>query len=101
MLAVDDALRNVAELGLGVNDMAVVTGNVLEDEKVMGMHWALGRSDHIGGTVGPDDFQSPENVIHQDFVYPMGGPIEISSLILIFEDGASEQIILDGSYKIF
>jgi hypothetical protein len=101
MLAVDEAIRNVAELGLGVNDMAVVTGNILEDEKVMGMHWALGRSDHIGGTVGPDDFQSPENVIHQDFVYPKGGPIEISSLILIFEDGTSEQIILNGSYKVF
>jgi len=54
MLAVDEALRNVAEFGLGVNDMAVVTGNVLEDEKVMGMHWALGRSDHIGGAIRPD-----------------------------------------------
>jgi len=100
-LAKEQAQGNVAELGLGVNDMAVVTGNVLEDEKVIGMHWALGRSDHIGGTVGPDDFKSPENIIHQDVVYPKGGPIEISSLILIFEDGSSEQIILDGSYTIF
>jgi hypothetical protein len=101
MLAVDQALANVAELGLGVNDKAVVTGNVLEDEKVMGMHWALGRSDHIGGVIGPEDFQASENVLHQDFVYPAGGPIEISSLILFFEDGTSEQIILDGSYTIF
>jgi hypothetical protein len=101
LLEVDEALRNVAELGLGVNDMAVVTGNELEDEKVMGMHWALGRSDHIGGTVGPEDFQRPENVMHQDFVYPKGAPIEISSLILIYEDGSSDEIILDGSYTIF
>ncbi|MGB3715163.1 MAG: hypothetical protein WA996_12105 [Candidatus Promineifilaceae bacterium] len=101
MLDVDEALTNVAELGLGVNDMAVARGNVLEDEKVMGMHWALGRSDHIGGTVGPEDFQKPENVMHQDFVYPEGGPVEISRLTLIYEDGSSEEILLNGSYTIF
>jgi hypothetical protein len=97
----DDALTNVAELGLGVNESAVITGNILEDEKVIGMHWAIGRSDHIGGSVGPDDFQKPENVAHRDFVYPKGGPIEISSLVLIFEDGTREEIIRDGSYTIF
>jgi hypothetical protein len=101
VLDVDEALTNVAELGLGVNDMAVATGNVLEDEKVVGMHWALGRSDHIGGTLGPEDFQKPENVMHQDFVYPKGGSIEISSLILIYEDGSTDEIILNGAYAIF
>ena len=100
-LARESGLRNVAELGLGVNDKAVVTGNVLEDEKVMGMHWALGLSDHIGGIFGPEDFQNPEGAAHIDYVYPKGGDIEITSLILLFEDGTEEQIILDGSYKIF
>ncbi len=100
-LAVDEGLTNVAELGLGVNDKAVITGNILEDEKVFGLHWAIGRSDHIGGTVGPEDFENQENVEHRDFVYPKDGPIEISSLILIFEDGTREEIIRDGSYLIF
>jgi leucyl aminopeptidase (aminopeptidase T) len=100
-LAGDDGFRNVAELGLGVNDKAVITGNVLEDEKVIGMHWAFGRSDHIGGTVGPEDFDKQEHVTHQDFVYPKDGSIEVSSLILIFEDGTREEIIRDGSYTIF
>lgn len=43
---------NLAELGVGTNDGALLTGNVLEDEKVMGTaHVAFGASDGIGGTV--------------------------------------------------
>lgn len=100
-LALDEALRNVAELGLGCNDQAVVTGNVLEDEKVLGMHWAFGLSDHIGGTVGVDDFSDPSHVEHRDWVYPKGGAIEIASLVLEYEDGTSEEIVSDGEYTIF
>ena len=47
----ETALRNVAEVAIGCNDRAVVTGNVLEDEKA-GFHWAYGRSDFLGGKVG-------------------------------------------------
>jgi hypothetical protein len=100
-IAVDEARRNIAELGLGCNDKAVISGNVLEDEKVLGMHWALGRSDHIGGTVGVTDFSDPSHVVHWDIVYPKGGPIEIASLVLEYEDGTSEEIIKDGQYTIF
>ncbi len=100
-LAMDEALRNVAELGLGCNDKAVVAGNVLEDEKVMGLHWANGLSEHIGGTVGPEDFSDPSNLQHRDWVYPDGGAIEIESLVLEYEDGTSEEIIKDGEYAIF
>lgn len=75
----DDARRNVAELGLGCNDMAIVTGNVLEDEKA-GLHWAFGRSEHLGGTVGPDAFRSPATVVHQDIVYARHCPVEIAEL---------------------
>jgi len=99
-MALDDALRNIAELGLGCNDMAVVTGNVLEDEKVMGMHWAFGLSEHIGGTVGVDDFSDPGLAEHRDWVYPKGGAIEIASLVLDYEDGTSEEIMHDGEYTI-
>jgi aminopeptidase len=43
---------NLAELGVGTNDAAILTGNVLEDEKVAGTaHVAFGASDTIGGTV--------------------------------------------------
>ena len=43
---------NVAELGIGTNDKAKVTGNVLEDEKVMGtVHIAFGDNKSMGGTI--------------------------------------------------
>jgi leucyl aminopeptidase (aminopeptidase T) len=43
---------NVAELGIGTNESAVLTGNILEDEKILGTaHVAFGASAAIGGTV--------------------------------------------------
>jgi len=44
--------KNVAELGIGTNYKAKITGNVLEDEKVMGTcHIAFGNNKHFGGKV--------------------------------------------------
>jgi leucyl aminopeptidase (aminopeptidase T) len=44
--------RNLAELGVGTNDQATLTGNVLEDEKILGTaHVAFGASAGIGGNV--------------------------------------------------
>ncbi len=43
---------SVAELGIGTNERAKLTGNVLEDEKILGTaHVAFGASAAIGGTV--------------------------------------------------
>jgi leucyl aminopeptidase (aminopeptidase T) len=43
---------NLAELGVGTNERATLTGNVLEDEKLLGtIHVAFGASAGIGGTV--------------------------------------------------
>jgi leucyl aminopeptidase (aminopeptidase T) len=43
---------NVAELGIGSNEKAKLTGEVLEDEKILGTaHVAFGASAAIGGTV--------------------------------------------------
>jgi leucyl aminopeptidase (aminopeptidase T) len=42
----------VAELGIGSNEKAILSGNVLEDEKILGTaHVAFGASAAIGGTV--------------------------------------------------
>jgi leucyl aminopeptidase (aminopeptidase T) len=98
--AADPARRNVAELGLGCNDAAIVTGNVLEDEKA-GFHWAYGRSEHLGGTVGPDAFTSPAHVLHHDIVYARGCPIGIAKLTLTFPNRETEVIIRDNEYCIF
>jgi leucyl aminopeptidase (aminopeptidase T) len=43
---------NVAELGIGTNEKATLTGELLEDEKILGTcHVAFGASAAIGGTV--------------------------------------------------
>lgn len=43
---------NIAELGIGTNPAAKITGNILEDEKVFGTaHIALGNSKSFGGKV--------------------------------------------------
>jgi leucyl aminopeptidase (aminopeptidase T) len=44
--------RNVAEFGIGTNDKAILTGVILEDEKVMGtIHIAFGDNKSMGGTI--------------------------------------------------
>jgi leucyl aminopeptidase (aminopeptidase T) len=53
--------KNVAELGMGTNEKAEISGNILEDEKVMGtLHVAFGDSSTIGGLI--------ESSIHLDGV---------------------------------
>jgi leucyl aminopeptidase (aminopeptidase T) len=43
---------NIAELGIGTNERAILTGEILEDEKIAGTcHIAFGASAGIGGTV--------------------------------------------------
>jgi leucyl aminopeptidase (aminopeptidase T) len=44
--------RTVAEFGIGTNDRAVLSGKIIEDEKVMGtIHIAFGDNKSMGGTV--------------------------------------------------
>jgi leucyl aminopeptidase (aminopeptidase T) len=95
----DPARSNIAEVAFGVNDLAEVTGCVLEDEKA-GFHWAFGRSDHLGGVVGVDDFSSPGNVVHQDIVYAKGNPIQIERADVVHPDGRRVTIIENGEYMV-
>jgi leucyl aminopeptidase (aminopeptidase T) len=63
LLAHGELGTNLAELGVGTNDRARLTGNVLEDEKILGsVHVAFGASAGIGGTVSVP--------IHLDVVVP-------------------------------
>jgi hypothetical protein len=97
--AVDATRTNIAEVAFGCNDRAVVTGNVLEDEKA-GFHWAFGRSDHLGGTVGVANFASPATVVHQDIVYAKGNPIQVAEAVVV-RPGGRTRVIANGSYLIF
>ena len=93
------ALCNIAEVAIGCNYKAVVTGNVLEDEKA-GFHWAYGRSDQLGGTIGVNNFTSPEKAYHKDIVYAKGNPIICKRLDFIFPDGMRKTAIMDGVLSI-
>lgn len=96
----DPARANVAELGLGCNDHAVVMGAVIEDEKA-GLHWAYGRSEHLGGTVSPADFRSPEHVVHQDIVYAPDSRIGVTALTLERTDEDPLRVIEDNRYLLW
>ena len=96
-LAVDPVRCNIAEFGLGCNYKAVVTGVVLEDEKA-GFHWAYGRSEHLGGTVGPGNFKDPANVLHIDTVYAKKSPIGVSSITIVYPKDRREVIMRDSEY---
>ena len=86
--------RNIAELGIGCNPNAVVTGNILEDEKV-GLHIAYGMSSHLGGKIESD--------MHQDICYPKGLPIEGTTLTLIDGNGLKTELIQNAMlrYELF
>ncbi len=52
LLSAGELGTNLAELGVGTNEKATLTGNILEDEKILGtVHIAFGASAAMGGTV--------------------------------------------------
>jgi leucyl aminopeptidase (aminopeptidase T) len=87
----NESRKNIAELGIGCNPKAIVTGNVLEDEKVSGLHIAYGMSTHLGGKVKSD--------VHQDVCYPKGAPVEAKTLSLISEDGSIVELIKNAELR--
>jgi len=86
----NDTRRNIAELGIGCNPKAVVTGNVLEDEKV-GLHIAYGMSSHLGGKVKSD--------VHEDICYSKGLPVEGTTVTLINKDDIKIELIRDATLR--
>ncbi len=100
-LTAEPAYANLAELGLGVlGDFGLKpTGSILLDEK-LGLHIAFGRSDHFGGSVGPDDFSGPDAVIHLDRVYiPETQPKVIVREVRLATPGLEDRVIIaDGVF---
>lgn len=96
----EPAYANLAELGLGVlGDFDLQpTGSILLDEK-LGLHIAFGRSDHFGGSVRPEDFSSPDAVIHLDRVYiPATQPQVTVCHVRLSGPGLDREIIRDGVF---
>lgn len=92
----DPARANIAELGLGCNDKAVFINNVLQDEKIEGMHWAYGYNDYMGGTVGIENFKNPKDAIHIDVIYTKEAKVKIKQVKLFYPE-KKEEIIMENS----
>lgn len=99
----EPAYGNMAELGFGVlTDFGLrPIGEILLDEK-LGVHVGFGRSDHLGGKVGPADFKAPEEVIHLDRIYLQATQprIVLDSVILTHERNLKEKIFEKGRYTV-
>jgi leucyl aminopeptidase (aminopeptidase T) len=101
LLAVEPAYGNIGEFAFGIlADFGLEPiGEILLDEK-LGFHVAFGRSDHFGGAVGPEDFSSPDKVVHIDRVYiPETQPrVIVERVDLEYKDNRFERIMEHGRY---
>jgi leucyl aminopeptidase (aminopeptidase T) len=75
---------NIAEFGIGTNEMARRADNVLESEKILGtIHIALGDNSSFGGRVSTP--------FHQDFVFFK------PTVVLIGKDGEETCLLRNGT----
>jgi len=97
MLDVDPTRRNIGELAFGCNESARLSGLFIEDEKA-GLHLGLGRSDFLGGTIGPENFVSADTVLHMDTPYAKGCAVSAVEAYLIDKNGNRVKVIEGGDY---
>ncbi len=80
----DPATGALTELGLGTQSLPF-SGADIQDEKIIGTaHLATGRSDHLGGAVGPKSFRDPRNARHDDILYSPNKTPEIELALVDF-----------------
>jgi len=74
--------RSLAELGIGTNSGALLTGNILEDEKKLGtIHIALGNNMSYGGSINVPIHL--DGVVMSPTVYLDGEPIMVEGDLLV------------------
>ena len=76
------AAYNVAEFGIGINPRAVVTGNILEDEKALGtIHIAFGDKSGFGGRVSVPSHQ--DGIVSRPSVWADGHRLMADGQLLL------------------
>lgn len=92
----DPATGELGELGLGTQVLPVA-GADIQDEKILGtFHVATGRSDHLGGSLGPEKFRSKKNATHEDILFAPHKTPEINvSGVWMHKDGKETLLIKD------
>ena len=89
----DPATGIIGELGFGTQ-LLPFSGKDIQDEKIFGTcHVATGRSDHLGGNLTPDLFNSKMNASHDDILYAPPKTPEINvTCVQMYKDGESFEI---------
>ncbi len=94
-LAVDPAAGEVGELGFGTQ-MLPPAGADIQDEKILGtFHIATGRSDHLGGPLGPSGFRHPGNATHDDILFAPFKTPDIDVLRVRMERSGETETLLE------
>lgn len=90
----DPATGEIGELGLGTQDLPVA-GADIQDEKILGtFHLATGRSDHLGGALGPGGFRDPRHATHDDILFSPQKTPEIDARgVWLLKDGRHQLLI--------
>ena len=92
----DPATGILGELGFGTQ-LLPVSGKDIQDEKIFGTcHVATGRSDHLGGNLTPELFNSKMNASHDDILYAPHKTPEINvSSVVMHKNGETQEIFSD------
>lgn len=94
-LAEDPAAGEVGELGFGTQELPPA-GADIQDEKILGtFHIATGRSDHLGGPLGPSAFRQPRNATHDDILFAPFQTPYVEAPQVRMERGAETRILLE------
>ena len=93
-LSEDPATGIIGELGFGTQ-LLPFSGKDIQDEKILGTcHVATGRSDHLGGNLTPDLFNSRLNASHDDILFaPPKTPELVVSSVKMTKDGNTHSIL--------
>ena len=89
----DPATGIIGELGFGTQ-LLPFSGKDIQDEKILGTcHVATGRSDHLGGNLTPDLFNSRLNASHDDILFaPPKTPEIIVTSVVMTKDGCKQEL---------
>lgn len=90
----DPATGFIGELGLGTQEYPP-SGSDIQDEKVLGtIHVALGRNDHLGGSITPPQFHEARNATHDDILFsPLTTPEVVLKQVRLTKNGKTEVVI--------
>jgi len=90
----DPATGIIGELGFGTQ-LLPFSGKDIQDEKILATcHVATGRSDHLGGSLTPELFNSRENASHDDILYaPPKTPEIIVSQVRMYKNDEAFPIL--------